>query len=52
MIERTRARRTDDVAPPPRRARPAADRQPGEGQRGDSEEDRDERFDMGGEDMR
>ena len=52
VIERLRARRTDTS----RRRRVArglpADRQPGEGQRGESDEDRDERFDIGGEDMR
>ena len=52
VIERTRAHRTATS----RRRRVArglpADRQPGEGQRGESEEDRDERFDLGVEDMR
>jgi small subunit ribosomal protein S6 len=52
VIERTRARRTATT----RRRRVARglppDRQPGEGQRGESEEDRDERFDLGVEDMR
>ena len=52
VIERTRARRTDTS----RRRRVARglppDRQPGEGQRGESEEDRDDRFDIGAEDMR
>jgi small subunit ribosomal protein S6 len=52
VIERTRARRTDTS----RRRRVARglppDRQPGEGQRGEPDEDRDERFDIGGEEMR
>ena len=52
VIERTRLRRTTTA----RRRRVArglpADRQPGEGQRGESEEDRDERFDLGVEDLR
>ena len=52
VVERTRARRTTTS----RRRRVArglpAERQPGEGQRGESEEDRDERFDLGAEDMR
>ena len=47
VIERTRARRTDTA----RRRRVARglppDRQPGEGQRGDVDDDRDDRFDMG-----
>ena len=52
VIERTRTRRTTTA----RRRRVARglppDRQPGEGQRGESEEDRDERFDLGGVDLR
>jgi small subunit ribosomal protein S6 len=52
VVERTRARRTETS----RRRRVArglpADRQPGEGQRGEADEDRDDRFDMGAEDMR
>jgi small subunit ribosomal protein S6 len=52
VIERTRAHRAATT----RRRRVARglppDRQPGEGQRGESEEDRDERFDLGVEDMR
>ena len=52
VIERTRARRTDTS----RRRRVARglppDRQPGEGQRGEPDEDRDERFDLGGEELR
>src|SRR4051812_39704233 len=53
VIERSRARRTETS----RRRRVArglpADRQPGEGQRGDGDgDDRDDRFDMPGEDMR
>jgi small subunit ribosomal protein S6 len=51
VIERTRARRTDTS----RRRRVARglppERQPGEGQRGEPDEDRDERFDLG-EEMR
>ena len=47
VIERTRARRTETS----RRRRVARglppDRQPGEGQRGDVDDDRDDRFDMG-----
>ena len=49
VIERTRSRRTDIS----RRRRVArglpADRQPGEGQRGEPDDDRDDRFDMGEE---
>jgi small subunit ribosomal protein S6 len=49
VVDRTRARRTETS----RRRRVArglpADRQPGEGQRGDVEDDRDDRFDMGEE---
>jgi small subunit ribosomal protein S6 len=49
VIERTRARRTDTS----RRRRVARglppERQPGEGQRGEPDEDRDERFDLGEE---
>ena len=49
VIERTRGRRTDTS----RRRRVArglpADRQPGEGQRGEPDDDRDDRFDMGEE---
>jgi len=49
VVDRTRTRRTESS----RRRRIArglpADRQPGEGQRGDSDDDRDDRFDMGGE---
>jgi small subunit ribosomal protein S6 len=52
VVERTRAKRTDTS----RRRRLArglpADRQPGEGQRGEPDDDRDDRFDMGGEEMR
>src|SRR5262247_543132 len=52
VVERTRNRRTDTS----RRRRVArglpADRQPGEGQRGEPDDDRDDRFDMGVEDMR
>ena len=47
VVDRTRSRRTESS----RRRRIArglpADRQPGEGQRGDSDDDRDDRFDMG-----
>jgi small subunit ribosomal protein S6 len=52
VVERTRARRTETS----RRRRIArglpADRQPGEGQRGEPDDDRDDRFDMGGEELR
>ena len=52
IIERTRARRTETS----RRRRIARglppDRQPGEGQRGEPDEDRDDRYDIGAEDMR
>ena len=51
VVERTRSRRTDTS----RRRRVArglpADRQPGEGQR-EPDDDRDDRFDMGAEEMR
>ena len=47
VVDRTRTKRTETS----RRRRIArglpADRQPGEGQRGDSDDDRDDRFDMG-----
>jgi small subunit ribosomal protein S6 len=52
VVERVRAKRTETS----RRRRVArglpADRLPGEGQRGDQDDDRDDRFDMGGEEMR
>jgi small subunit ribosomal protein S6 len=52
VVERTRNRRSDTS----RRRRVArglpADRQPGEGQRGEPDDDRDDRFDMGGEELR
>ena len=52
VIERMRGKRTETS----RRRRTArglpADRQPGEGQRGDADDDRDDRFDLGAEDMR
>jgi small subunit ribosomal protein S6 len=52
VVERTRARRTETS----RRRRVARglppERQPGEGQRGEPDEDRDDRFDIGAEDMR
>ena len=52
VIERTRSKRSETS----RRRRVARglppDRQPGEGQRGEPDEDRDERFDIGGEEMR
>jgi small subunit ribosomal protein S6 len=52
VIERTRTRRTESS----RRRRTARglppDRQPGEGQRGEPDDDRDDRFDIGVEDMR
>jgi small subunit ribosomal protein S6 len=52
VVDRTRNRRTETT----RRRRVARglppDRQPGEGQRGEPDDDRDDRFDMGGEEMR
>ena len=52
VLERMRARRTQTS----QRRRIARglppDRQPGEGQRGEPDDDRDERFDIGGEEMR
>ena len=52
VVERTRSRRTEAS----RRRRVARglppDRQPGEGQRGEPDDDRDDRFDMGGEELR
>ena len=52
VVERTKSRRTETS----RRRRVArglpADRQPGEGQRGEPDDDRDDRFDMGGEELR
>ena len=52
VVDRTRNRRTETT----RRRRVARglppDRQPGEGQRGEPDDDRDDRFDMGAEDMR
>jgi small subunit ribosomal protein S6 len=52
VIDRTRTRRSEVS----RRRRVARglppDRQPGEGQRGEPDDDRDDRFDMGAEDMR
>ncbi|HTM02981.1 MAG TPA: 30S ribosomal protein S6 [Vicinamibacterales bacterium] len=49
VVDRTRSRRTETS----RRRRVARglppERQPGEGQRGDGDDDRDDRFDMGGE---
>ncbi len=52
VVERMRARRTETS----RRRRVARglppDRQPGEGQRGEPDEDRDDRFDVGVEDIR
>ena len=52
VIERTKTRRTQTS----RRRRVArglpGDRQPGEGQRGEPDDDRDDRFDMGLEDVR
>lgn len=52
VVERTRARRAETS----RRRRVARglppERQPGEGQRGEPDEDRDDRFEMGVEDMR
>ena len=52
VVERTRSKRIDSS----RRRRLArglpADRQPGEGQRGEPDDDRDDRFDIGGEELR
>ena len=52
VVERTRARRSETS----RRRRVARglppERQPGEGQRGEPDEDRDDRFDLGVEDLR
>jgi len=52
VFERAKTKRTETS----RRRRTArglpADRQPGEGQRGESDDDRDDRFDVGGEDVR
>ncbi len=52
VVERMRSRRSDTS----KRRRVArglpAERQPGEGQRGDTDEDRDDRFEMGLEDVR
>jgi small subunit ribosomal protein S6 len=52
VVERTRDQRTETS----RRRRVARglppDRQPGEGQRGEPDDDRDDRFDMGGEELR
>jgi small subunit ribosomal protein S6 len=52
VVERTKAKRTDTS----RRRRLArglpADRQPGEGQRGEPDDDRDDRFDIGAEELR
>ncbi len=52
VVDRLRSRRTETS----RRRRVArglpADRQPGEGQRGEPDDDRDDRFDIGGEELR
>jgi len=52
VVDRTRNRRSETT----RRRRVARglppDRQPGEGQRGEPDDDRDDRFDMGGEELR
>jgi small subunit ribosomal protein S6 len=52
VVERTRAKRTETS----RRRRVArglpAERQPGEGQRGEPDDDRDDRFDIGAEELR
>ena len=52
VVDRTRDRRTETT----RRRRVARglppDRQPGEGQRGEPDDDRDDRFDIGGEELR
>jgi len=52
VVERTRTRRT--VTSQRRRTARGLppDRQPGEGQRGEPDDDRDDRFDMGGEELR
>jgi small subunit ribosomal protein S6 len=52
VVERTKSRRTE-VSRRRRIARGLPpDRQPGEGQRGEPDDDRDDRFDIGAEDMR
>jgi small subunit ribosomal protein S6 len=52
VVERTRAKR-GETSQRRRIARGLpAERQPGEGQRGEPDDDRDDRFDMGGEEMR
>jgi small subunit ribosomal protein S6 len=52
VVDRTRGKRTETT----RRRRVARglppDRQPGEGQRGEPDDDRDDRFDLGGEELR
>ena len=52
VVERTKGKRTENS----RRRRLArglpADRQPGEGQRGEPDDDRDDRFDIGAEELR
>jgi small subunit ribosomal protein S6 len=52
VVDRTRTKRSENM----RRRRTARglppDRQAGEGQRGEPDDDRDDRFDMGGEEMR
>jgi small subunit ribosomal protein S6 len=52
VVERTKGKRTENS----RRRRLArglpADRQPGEGQRGEPDDDRDDRFDLGAEEIR
>ena len=52
-VSSARARRRTETSRRRRVARGLpADRQPGEGQRGEPDDDRDDRFDMGAEDMR
>jgi len=52
VVDRTRARRTE-ISRRRRTARGLTpDRQPGEGQRGEPDDDRDDRFEMGGEEHR
>ena len=48
VVDRTRGAPHRDVAPPRVARGLPPDRQPGEGQRGEPDDDRDDRFDMGG----
>ena len=52
VVERTRGAPHRDVAPPPRRARPAGGSAAGRRPAWRADDDRDDRFDMGAEDMR